>query len=244
MSGSRSPWRYLRHHAYDVARAPLLLYVVASLGLGVVLWRMTRVTQDVPEPETLLSGLISGTLVVAVLFACGGVAGVDIKQGYYRAWFSKPMAPWWYYLQRWLLGGLALLTAPLWLGLSLHLALRQGTGLSWEVFGVAGLGFLLIGGVVFLASTVTPRDWLVAFLVYFLQARLHDVVGILERAEQDIPRLMVMLHTILPPFHLVNRGDGLPTGLDLLHVVAYGLGLVVAALLVLTFRPLGSGGRA
>jgi hypothetical protein len=239
-----TPWRYLPYHARDVARAPLALYIAVATGLGLVLWRMSRLAESPPASDMLLRGFINGTLVVAVLFACGGVAGTDIKQGYYRAFFSKPMAPWWYYLQRWVLGGIALLTAPVWLGLAIQLALGNGTGLTWEVFGVVALGFLLIGGVVLLASTVTSRDWLVAFLVYFLQARLHDVTEILERAGQRVPRLVEFLDTVLPPFHLVNRGDGLPSGGELVHVLAYGAALVVAALLVLTYRPLGSGGRA
>lgn len=244
MTAHRSPWRYLRHHALDVARGPLALYLAVSAGLGLVLWRMSRLSETPPESAMLLGGFVNGTLVVAVLFACGGVAGTDIKQGYYRAFFSKPMAPWWYYLQRWVLGGFAMLTAPLWVGLAIHLALGNGTGLSAGVFGTVALGFLLIGGVVLLASTATSRDWLVAFLVYFLQARLHDVTTILERAAQPVPKAIAFLDTVLPPFHLVNRGDGLPAGGDLFHVVGYGAALVVTALLVLTYRPLGSGGRA
>jgi hypothetical protein len=49
---------------------------------------------------------------------------------------------------------------------------------------------------------------------------------------------------LLPPFHLVDPSTTLLTGSDLVHVIGYGGGMLVAALLLLKYRPLGSGGRA
>lgn len=244
MNRDRSPWRYLPIHAFDVARGPLLLFVLVSAGLSLVIWRLKASDTASPSPDQLLPALVSGTLMVAVLFATGGGAGVDIKQGYYRAYFSKPMAPWWFYLQRWLLGGLAVMLVPLFLGLGLQLALGSGTGLDWEIFGHVAIGFLLVGGVVLLASTVTARDWLLAFLIYFLQARLQNVKDLFALTGNELPWSVKTLHAILPPFHLAAPGKDLPTGTDLIHVLAYGIALVVTALLVLSWRPLGSGGRA
>lgn len=244
MSNSPSPWRYLPTHARDVARGPLLLFVLVAVGLSVVLWRLVGGEVATPAVADLLGGLVSSTVMVGVLFATGGVAGVDIKQGYYRAYFSKPMAPWWFYLQRWLLGGLAVLTIPALLGLGIQLALGKGTGLSWQIFAAVALSFLLIGGVVLLASTFTARDWLLAFLVYFLQARLHDVKELFAMMGNDLPRSVELLHAVLPPFHLASPGVDLPSGSELIHVLCYGAALVIGALLVLAWRPLGSGGRA
>lgn len=243
MSHPRSAWRYAGIHARDVARGPLALFVLVAIGLSFILWRLFRTTEP-PSIDTLMSGLLTGTVLVGVLIACGGVAGTDIKQGYYRAYFSKPMAPWWFYLQRWLLGGLAVLTIPIWLGLGLQVFLGHGTGLSWQIFAAMGLCYLLIGGLVLLCSTVTARDWLVAFLVYFLQAQLHNAHEMLTRLQQDVPAAVTMLLRILPPFHLIRPGADLPTGLELMHVAGYGLAMVIAALLILAWRPLGSGGRA
>lgn len=244
MNRDRSPWRFLPVHLLDVARGPLLLFIAVSAGLALVLWRLLPQGGPLADGSELLGGLVSGTLMIGVLFATGGVAGVDIKQGYYRAYFSKPMAPWWFYLQRWLLGGLAVLTIPIWLGLGLQVFLGHGTGLSWQIFAAMGLCYLLIGGLVLLCSTVTARDWLVAFLVYFLQAQLHNAHEMLTRLQQDVPAAVTMLLRILPPFHLIRPGADLPTGLELMHVAGYGLAMVIAALLILAWRPLGSGGRA
>ncbi len=244
MNRDRSPWRYLPTHARDVARGPLLLFVLVAAGLSLVMWRLSRGESQAPDMEGLLGGLVGGTLMVAVLFATGGVAGNDIKQGYYRAYFSKPMAPWWFYLQRWLLGGLAVFTIPLLLGLGLQLALGEGTGLGWEIFAATGLSFLLIGGLVLLASTITSRDWLLAFLIYFLQARLQNLKDLFGSLGNELPRSVELLHAVLPPFHLASPVAELPTGAGLVHVLAYGGAMVLLALLVLAWRPLGSGGRA
>ena len=243
MIRDRAPLRYLAVHARDIARGPLVLFVVVAAGLTFILWRMFGV-REMPDPADLLGGLVAGTLLVATLIAAGGVAGNDIKQGYYRAYFSKPIAPWWFYLQRWLLGGVAVLTIPLWLGVGLALAFGEGTGLSRELFGAVALGYLLIGGAVLLFSTVTARDWLVVFFVYFMQGRLSDARELLNRMGNDVPWAVDWLVTVLPPFHLVTPGSGLPSGGDLVHAVGYGLGLVLVAVAVLHVRPLGSGGRA
>lgn len=245
MTRDRSPLRYLRIQALDVARAQLLLFAVVSAGLAAVVWKIFG--QDIGrafDARDMVSTLVAGTLLVAVLMAAGGVAGTDIKQGYYRALFSKPIAPWWFYLQRWLLGGLAVLTIPVWLGLAFSVAFGEGTGLTAELFGSVALGYLLIGGAVLLFSTLTSRDWLVAFLLYFLQARLHDAEQIFTTLNREVPAAMALVLKVLPPFDLVSARAPLPTGTDLVHVLGYGLGMVLVALLLLRFRPLGSGGRA
>lgn len=243
MTRDRSPLRYLAIHARDVARGPLALFVIVSAGLCFILWRVFG-ARETPDVGDLLDGLVGGTLMVAVLIAAGGVAGNDIKQGYYRAYFSKPIAPWWFYLQRWLLGGVAVLTIPAWLGIGLALAFGEGTGISSALMANAGLGYLLIGGAVFLLSTVSARDWLVVFLVYFFQRRIEEVHRMLEGMGQEIPWAVEVLVRILPPFHLVAPGDAAPAGNALAHVLAYGLGMVALGIVVLRSRPLGSGGRA
>ncbi|MCA9723356.1 MAG: hypothetical protein KC544_00890 [Gemmatimonadetes bacterium] len=245
MTRDTSPFRYLLVQALDLARAQLLLFVVVSAGLAGVIWKIFG--DDVGrafDAADMVGALLAGTLLIAILMAAGGVAGTDIKQGYYRALFSKPMAPWWFYLQRWLLGGLVVLTIPVWLGLAFAVAFGKGTGLSAEVFGVVALSYLLIGGAVLLFSTLTSRDWLVAFLLYFLQARLHDAEQIFTALSRDVPAAMALALKVLPPFDLVSPRAPLPSGGDLAHVLLYGAAMVAAALLLLRFRPLGSGGRA
>lgn len=243
MIRNRSPLRYLAVHAFDVARAPLALFAAVSIGLTFVLWRVFG-GREMPDVADLLGGLVAGTLMIAVLFAAGGEAGTDVKQGYYRGYFSKPIAPWWFYLERWLLGGVAVLLIPFLLGGGLAIAFGAGTGITGALVGTVALGYLLIGGTVLLLSTVTARDWLVAFMVYFFQLRLHDVNEMLVRMEQEVHWALDLAVRILPPFHLITPTEGPPAGADLVHVLGYGLGMVILAVVILDRRPLGSGGRA
>jgi hypothetical protein len=245
MSRNRSPLRYLPAQAVDVASGPLVFFATVAALICLVYWRLAQKSPEaVGDPATVVQTAIGMLLTVAVLIAAGSVAGTDVASGFYRAWFSKPMAPWWFYLQRWLLGGVAVLTIPFLLGGGLHLLFGNGTGVTAELIGVVALGYLLIGGTLLLASVFTARDWLITFLLAFMQARLHDIVGMIKRTGGDPPRLLELADRGLPPYHLISPMRGLPEGGDLWHVIGYGTALVVLALVLFVVRPLGSGGRA
>ncbi len=245
MSRDRSPFRYILVHVKDVARIQVLLYAVVAFGLAFVARKiMGSAGANSLDVADLLRTILNATLMIAILMAAGGVAGNDRKQGFYRAFFSKPMAPWWYYLQRWLVGLAAVLTIPLWLALAFQLVFGKGSNLTFELFGSVALAYLLIGGAVLLFSTVTARDWLVVFLLYFMQRRMQEAQAMLTRMGQEVPRLVDVLVTILPPFDVTASTGTMPNGHALLHVVLYGVAMVVIALVVLIVRPLGSGGRA
>lgn len=244
MTRNRSPLRYLPAHAVDVAQGPLALFAAVIAMVCFVLWRMNRGDATPFDPAPFIPQMVSAVLAIAVLVACGGVAGGDVANGFYRAWFSKPIAPWWFYLQRWLLGGVAVLCIPLLLALGLKLLFGGPWGVTKELMAVVALGYLLVGGTVLLLSGFTARDWLITFLVSFAQARVHDVMGLMEMTKQDPPAAIEWAHRLLPPFHLISPIKGLPEGNDLVHVAAYGAGLVAVALILFVVKPLGSGGRA
>lgn len=245
MSRARPPLRYLGWHLRDIATGPLALYVAIATMLTVVVWRFLQNRPDIVSgPETFITGTLSVVQVVAVLFAAGGVAGVDIHRGFYRAWFAKPVSPWQFYFQRWLLGGAAFLLVPVLLSLGMALVFRDAPWLPAGLLGTWALGYLLIGSLVLLASVFTERDWLLAFLVTFAQAQLHRVVGFMEMMDQEVSPALRLLDEWLPPFHLVKPAEELLSGRDLWHVVAYGGVMLLAALLLFRHRPLGSGGRA
>lgn len=245
MNRDSSPFRYLPVHLLEVARGRLIFFAVVAIALVMIIPdSLGNGAGNVLNGQGILVTLVQTSLLVAVLIASGEVAGNDIRNGYYRTWFSKPIAPWWYYLERWLLGGIAVLLIPLLLALGFVIAGWPVRGLSGTLFGGVALGYLLIGGMALLLSTVTRRDWLVVFLVAVMEARLHDIHRFLD-ADKLVPRAINMLITILPPFHLINDAiAGKATGSEILHLAAYGVGLVVAALLIFKYRPMGSGGRA
>lgn len=245
MNRNISPARYLPLQLRDVATGPFALFAAVSAMLVLVAWRiLSKRPEIMSSPETFVQGTLTVVQTVAVLFAAGGVAGVDIQRGFYRAWFSKPITPWYFYLQRWLLGGAAVLTIPLMIGGGIALAFDGGSGVTPGLMGNLALAYLLIGSMVLLAGNFLERDWLVAFLVAFAQARLHDMIILFERMGETVHPAVVWTDRLLPPFHLVDPSTTMLSGNDLVHVVGYGAGMLVAALLLLRHRPLGSGGRA
>jgi hypothetical protein len=244
MTRNRSPLRYFPAHLMDVVQGPFALFATVSVGLCFILWRMSR-GEAVPfDAASFIPQAMSVVLTVSVLVASGGVAGGDIANGFYRAWFSKPIAPWWFYLQRWLLGGVAVLCIPLLLGAGLQLLFGGAWGVTRELLLTIALGYLLVGGTVLLLSSFTAKDWLVTFLLGFAQARIHDVMSLMEMTKSEPPAAIEWAHRLLPPFHLISPMKGLPEGNDLIHVAAYGAGMVAVALILFVVKPLGSGGRA
>ena len=190
-----------------------------------------------------------------VLIATAGIVSWDRTSGYYRSLFSQPVNPAIYYLQRWVLAGLAA-TLVIPLG---ALALMGVTG----VFPWSGpllvrflIKYLLLGGLTFAFSTFIRGDWVFAFTISVTQSILYG----LERFGAPLSGFTKTLGHLLPPFHVgsVNWPGGAggragsvwqalqigyPSGSELTHAVLYGLGILLVALAVLSFRPLGSGGR-
>jgi|CXWL01.1.fsa_nt_gi hypothetical protein len=245
MSRNRSPLRYLPAHLVDVAQGPFALFATIAATICFITWRFARNDPSaMADPSLFMNRIVATVLTMAVLAASGAIAGTDVARGYYRAWFSKPMAPWWFYLQRWLLGGVAVLSIPVMLGVGLQLFFGKGTGITLPLMEVTALAYLLIGGTVLLASVFTARDWLFTFAITFTQARLDDILKLMTMSKTEPPSMLTWAHRLLPPYHLISPITGVPKGDDLLHVVGYGVGLVAIAVALLVVKPLGSGGRA
>ncbi len=242
MSARQSPFRYLPWLARDVARGPGLLFLVVIAVVCAVLWRVSKGDQMVfpMTPTVIQTGLLGSATIFAVLIAVGGIVGGDTHNGYYRAYFSKPMPVWWYYLQRWLLGGVAVMLIPVVLGGGLSLVLGSGHGITTALLANLALSFLLIGGAVLLLSVFTRRDWLIVFIVGSVQQAFASFVQLGVPVNPAVKAAW----QALPPFHLLKPDGPLLEGKPLLHVLGYGLGMTVLALVLLRVRPLGSGGRA
>lgn len=244
MNRDRSPLRYLPWLAFDLVKVQLALFAIVAIGLPLVILKLQKSMGSAPEPAKIQNGTFMVALTVAVLMCIGGAIGGDLRAGYYRAWFSKPMAPWWYYFQRWLLGGIAVLLAPLMLGGALALVLHRGTGITGDLMITVALGYLLVGSACLLMSNISARDWLLVFLLAFVQQRLAQVILASSSMGITVPDWLVWTYKVLPPFHLINTLKPALHGHELLHVLGYGVAMLVAALVIVQVRPLGSGGRA
>ena len=234
----RSTLRYLPWIFRDLALAQGVVLTVA----GVFAWLIMTRINPMPDPASgpaIVKEAVARLSLPFLLYCCAAIVSTDRALGYYRTFFSRPLSPPWYYLLRWLLGGIIflLITPVLTLGLS---AAIGGFPLSWEVMGQLGLSYLLLGGLIFFFSPLVRHDWLLGMVVLMMQGTLHA----LQRGGVDLPSFWDFVYRILPPIYQASLNEPFPHGALLTHIVLYGAGLVASALLLLRLRPLGSGGRS
>ncbi len=230
----RNPLRYVPWLAVDLLMGPAALFVIVAGLLAAGAWKAGVTPAGAGR---LLGSVIQQASLPFVLIATAQMVSGDFRRGYFRSYFNRPVSPLSHYMLRWLLGGIAVvLFVPLAYG---AIALTSGPfTLDPALLGGMAMLYLLLGGLVFLASTVSRYDWALAFLVLVVESVLHklDQTGSLSGGWS-------VLATILPPFHLAQPGGPQPAGGALWHVLGYGGGVVLGALLILRFRPLGAGGR-
>lgn len=237
---SAYPLGYLPWQARDLLRGP---GVVAALVAGVfalLVWRLP--SQFIGTGgAALFEGYLAQVGWPLVLVATGEIVRNDRVEGYHRFYFSRPVHPAAFYLVRFILGFLLVLAAVL--AAAAAVWLRTGEfGLPLRTAGQLTLLYLLLGGTVFLLSTLFtggPRDWLAALLIHVYQNTTADL---LDRGVELWPALQIA-HRVLPPMHLTRLGAGPIASGDVLHAGLYGAALVGVALAVLHVRPLGSGAR-
>ena len=242
MKPDKAPFRYAPWLTRDVASTAGVLYAVITAIVCVIVWRLSRAAGGAMGSDVVMfqQQAFKNTLTVAVLIATGGMVSNDLHGGFYRAYFSKPIPTWWYYLQRWIIGGVFVLLIPVLFGAGLMLVLRNGHGITPALLGTIALGYLLIGGTVFVLSVFTRRDWLLVFILVTSQRAMASLMTM----NLPVSKALKTIWQALPPYHLIDPGAAPLTGRPLMHVLAYGLSLVALALVLLRFRPLGSGGRA
>jgi len=235
---SAMPIRYLPWMALDLARSAGLGMALVGVLAAFLISSMTVVTTGTGGEEMVFLGILDFAVTLFALLATAGIVSTDFAFGYYRTLFARPISPPLYYLQRWLLGGLLVLLATSVVGLAA--AARIGAQLPIGLVLVqSALFYLLLGGLVLLLSTITRRDWLIAALV----VAAHAGLGAAGSLGAGGTGAAAVLYTLLPPFGLVDVSEQVPTGANLVHVLLYGIALVVAALAVIRLRPLARGAR-
>ncbi len=231
------PFRYLPWMARDL----LTTQGAVLAAVGVMAWLIAREVEGASASDgpRFVAMAVQQLALLFLLYVAAAIVSHDRVHGYYRGFFSRPISPAGYYFSRWLLGGLVFLL----IGPVFTLALSLAIGwfpLSRAVLIQLALNYLLLGGLVFMFSAFTRGDWLFGLLFFMVE----NVLTGLRKAEIDLPAIWDFVLKILPPFSLASVTAPVPSGADLLHVILYGSGLVVAALLLLRWRPLGAGGRS
>lgn len=233
---TRLPIGYAGWELGDMARGPGAIILAIAALVGFILSRLPGA--PAADAGAMLTRIADQAAFPLVLVVTAGMVSRDIGEGYYRAWFSRPVSPPLFYLQRFLVGGVIfLLFLPL---LAIAVSVRTGNvSLPAWVVGRAALLYLLTGGTVFFLSTLVRRDWMIAALVVITESVLHQV----QRSGAALGPVARAVYEVLPPYH-VTAIDAAPSGRELAVAAAYGVAIVAAALAVLRRKPLGSGGRA
>lgn len=239
------PARYLGWSLRDAALRP---GVAALILAGLATFLVTRLPGMLSREtgEQLMGRLVSQFDWLVILIATSGMVSWDRSSGFYRTLFSYPVNPALYYFQRWILAGLAsaLLIPFAAIGFFAVLGSFPDSGPPLVRFLIK---YLLLGGITFGFSTVVRADWAVAFVLSAVQSILHG----LEVAGVGLSSFTRLVAHVLPPFHVgsitttfsMTSVPGYPTGAETLHALLYGAGILLATMLVLRLRPLGSGGR-
>jgi hypothetical protein len=226
--------RYLADHLLTRGAAMLILGIVLSLP---VLLGAGGPRTDPEALRRLLVQVLGNITVFLTLVATAGVVGTDLRQGYYRFIFSRPLSPVTYYGMAFgatlmsfltvllaLTGIFAVVRGPMWPGL------RPFAG--WSIT------FVSLGSLVFVFSRFSRLDWLFAIFAFIL----GDLARSRWPASESMPG--AVLNVLLPPGgHASFFADG---GAPLWGHVAWALGYaaVMLALGLLAVRHLPPGEHA
>jgi hypothetical protein len=236
---SRIPIRYLPWMLRDLLLAQGLVLLAISILIYVITIRINPAPPVAFGPVGVVNVVRQSSLVL-VLLCTASIVSADRGLGYYRSIFSRPISPPLYYLQRWLLGALLMaLVVPAYT-LAFSLAIGRFP-IEWSLVARVELFYLLLGGLIFLISTVLRSDWLLGLMVFMLHGALS---AFRSSPSFHLPAFWEFVYRIFPPFHLIDAGAPPLSGSQLAHVLLYGAGFVLAALAMLQWRPLGAGGRA
>lgn len=185
--------------------------------------------------EMFLRNVLGGLVFVGAVIAMNGIVANDRKQGHYRFLFTKPLAPWRYYGQSFLINTLGFVAVMALLGTVYGLTVWPV--LSVRLLLVIALMFLMYGGITFVLSAAARWDWLSLVTVTVLATFLWDRF-------KDSPNALRVLLYLLPPLHRTSevynalaKAEPLPWPL-IQWYAAYGVACFVGGLIVLRYRRL------
>ena len=185
--------------------------------------------------QLFLRNFLGAVVFLGALLAVNGIVANDRKQGYYRFLFSKPVAPWQYYGQAFVIHWAA------YVGIMALFGAVYGV-LVWPVLSaplmmVVALMFLTYGGITFVLSAAARWDWLSLVTVTVAASYLWDRYKGSHSIAARLLYLLPPLHRTSDVYNAVSNGEPLPWPL-LEWFTGYGVACYLLGLLVLRFRRL------
>ncbi len=185
--------------------------------------------------EVFLRSFLGGMVFVGAVLAMNGIVANDRKQGYYRFLFTKPLAPWRYYGQAFVLHTVGFVAILALLGQVYGVFVWPI--LSVRLLFVLGVMFVMYGGITFALSAAARWDWLSLVTVTVAASFLWDRF-------KDSPAALAKLVYLLPPVHRTSEvynalAKAEPVPWPLIEWYAtYGVICFIAGLIVLRHRRL------
>ena len=185
--------------------------------------------------ELFLRNFLGAVVFLGALLAMNGIVATDRKLGYYRFLFAKPVAPWRYYGQAFLIHWAGYLAIVSLLGAVYGVLVWPILG--WPLLIVMTLMFLVYGGITFVLSAAARWDWLSLVTVTVAASYFWDRFKDSESVVATLLYLLPPLHRTAEVYNAVAKGDPLPWQL-LEWFAGYGAACYVLGLLVLRLRRL------
>jgi hypothetical protein len=237
--------RYARWQLRDyVVERGILSFIIAVVLISPVLFAVHGMHQTGASPmdirtktANLAAGVADSLGLLLVLLAIQRSVAGDRTSSYYLFYFSKPVRPWLFYLQRYVLFGLGLL-----LVFVLLLVVARIAGAPIDMLGAMSyfaIIYVSMGGIGFLCSAVTRYDWATVAVVWYGALLVRTFY-----AHASGWRFWVA--SILPPTDIAGQMRGalfqghFPPASSVIWLTGYGVACLVLGLLVIQRRPLGS----
>jgi ABC-type transport system involved in multi-copper enzyme maturation permease subunit len=237
---------YVPWHVRDLlprAAVPVALFVVFG-GIPIAATMSGAGNNAPPDPDALSQMLRLVFIGVAPLcFTLGAFLlmtrsiAEDRERHYVRFLFAHPVAPAPYYLSRFVVGLVLFLVCfvPVPLGVR---AFGGDVPLGGSLMAMLTV-LVLIGGLTTLCASLANKDGLVLIVVYIATQTLQRLAAqdVLYEWAQPIARGLPPVGSINDVIKTLLEGGPWPVN-DLVHIIGYGLGLLVAGLLVIRRAPL------
>lgn len=198
------PGRSLGHMAFWVGRdtvfSSALPWLLGCMGLLLLVQVASRGSGATPPSAEVAVGLaLYWGLPLLSCVTCSGGRGYDLSTQWVRFLFSAAISPTTYYAIRAVVSWLVVLSCTALICVLLS-ALYPGSGISAQIFLVATVQFWLIAGSVAVVSSLSRYDWVFVFLLFVMQERI-------AQSPIALPRVLMSVHAVLPPFHAVQALD-------------------------------------
>lgn len=219
--------RYLpRHLADHLLTRGAAMFVVGTVLLLPVLLGAEGAGVEPAAAGALLISAIGNVTLFLTLIALYGVVGRDIRMGYYRLLFCRPLSPVAYSAASFAVAVVTFYIVLLAL-IGLFSAVREPIWPGGAVIAGWTLEFVLLGSLVFVFSRFSRLDWIFAVFVFILGGAARD------RWPPGESILGSVLNVVLPP-----AGGNFAGGIPVWSHIAWGLGYagVMIALGLLAVR--------